>query len=131
VAGIQIAAFFAIPIPLLIAGGLRGFALGWLIANLIALAARAFFLARLFSGFRMTRHLVRAIAPSVPAVAVVLLVRPVWAGHRTAGMAIAELAIYAAVTAAATIALERDLLREVLGYLRGPRVGPATADQSA
>jgi hypothetical protein len=36
-------------------------------------------------------------------------------------MAIGELVLYVAVTAALTVWLERSLLREAIGYLRRPR----------
>jgi hypothetical protein len=40
-------------------------------------------------------------------------------GDRTLAMAIAELVLFGLVTLAATFVLERSLLRELLGYLRG------------
>ena len=80
---------------------------------------RAWFLRRLFPGFRMLAHAGRAIAPTVPAVAAVLAARAAAPGPRGAGAAAAELVLYAAATVAATLVLERALLRETLGYLRG------------
>ena len=68
----------------------------------------------------MWRHLVRAVAPTVPAAAVVLALRALDL-ERTAALAIGELALYLSATAAATLLLERDLLREAMGYLRGRR----------
>ena len=61
---------------------------------------------------------VRAIAPTVPAVLAVLAVRALEGAPRSLGVAIAELALYVAVTVAATWLLERDLLREATNYLR-------------
>ena len=63
-------------------------------------------------------HARRAIAPTIPAAAAVLAVRAL-AGHDSAGLAVAELLLYVAITALATWRLEGPLLREVLGYLRG------------
>ena len=83
------------------------------------------YLSRLFAGFNLLRHMLRALAPSVPAVVVVLAVRVVEGGERTLGLALGELALYAAVTALATWAFERDLLREVSGYLRRGRPSAA------
>jgi hypothetical protein len=40
---------------------------------------------------------------------------------RSAGVAAAEIVLYVAVTLAATLALERSLLREVRAYLAGRR----------
>jgi hypothetical protein len=79
---------------------------------------RGIYLMRLFDGLQMLRHAARAIAPTLPAVAAVYGVRAV-AGDSSLPMAIAQLALYVAVTVAATWAFERPLLREVLGYLRG------------
>lgn len=42
------------------------------------------------------------------------------------GVALGQLALYVLVTVAATLVLERPLLREVLGYVRG-RPRPASA----
>jgi len=51
----------------------------------------------------------------------VLAVRGLESGPRTLQMAIGELVLYVAVTAALTVWLERSLLREAIGYLRRPR----------
>jgi hypothetical protein len=83
-------------------------------------------MSRLFPGFRIARHFARSIAPSVPAAAVVLLMRLAEPGHRTVPVVVAELLLYAGVTVAATLTLERSLLGEVTSYLRGrPRPAPA------
>jgi hypothetical protein len=67
----------------------------------------------------MGRHALRAVLPSVPAVAVVLGARLLEGStERTLALAAGELTTYLAVTALATWAFERDLLREALGYLR-------------
>jgi len=87
--------------------------------TLVSLAVRVGYLMRLFPGFEMLRHAARAVAPTVPAVAVVLLMRLLpMHDHRTVAIALVELATFAVVTAVATVALERSLVREVLGYLR-------------
>jgi hypothetical protein len=54
----------------------------------------------------------------------VLALRPL-EGHRSLAIAIGELALYVVVAAAATLALERPLLRELAGNLRGAE--PAAA----
>jgi PST family polysaccharide transporter len=112
------ATFLAVGIPLLWLDGLRGLAVGVGAQMLVHVACRAYFLSRLFDGFGFLRHAVRAIVPSLPAVAAVLLMRTIETGPRTAAMAVAEIAVYLGVTAAATWALESRLLREALGYLR-------------
>jgi O-antigen/teichoic acid export membrane protein len=121
------AIFLAVPIPLLIADGLHGYALGLMVVSLAALVLRGIYLARLFDGFDMARHAARAIAPTLPAAAVVLAARGLVDG-RSPARALVELAAYAAVTVVATFAFERDLLREVGGYLRrGAPVGQAAS----
>lgn len=58
----------------------------------------------------------------------ILLVRVLEGGaQRGAGLVAAEVALYLAVTVAATVALERPLLREAAGYLRGGTLRPAGA----
>jgi O-antigen/teichoic acid export membrane protein len=115
---ITVATFVAIPIPLLITSGLDGLAIGMGAATAVSLVVRTHFLTRLFPGFEMLVHMARAIAPTVPAVAVVLGFRLVSNVDRTWGVAVGELALYIAVTVLATVLLERALLREVFGYLR-------------
>ena len=115
-------AFLAAVIPLTAAYGLDGFAAGMAITAVVNLAVRFFFLVRLFPALSIAGHAARAIAPTVPAVLAVLAVRAV-DGDRSLGVALGELALYAGVTVAATVVLERELLREVLGYLRRPRAG--------
>jgi len=120
-------AFLAAPVPLLINGGLTGFALGMGIMTAVNLAARSYFLTRLFSGFGMLKHAGRAVAPTIPATAAIFLVRAVEDLDRTLGVALAELALYLLVTAVATLALERALLREAIDYLRVRSAEPGIA----
>ena len=110
--------FMACVVPLTVADGLDGFGIAMAISAAGALAARTYYLTRLFPGFAMLRHAVRAIAPSVPAAAAVLVLRLVESGPRTVAMALSEVAVYIVVTVLATIAMERPLLQEVIGYLR-------------
>jgi O-antigen/teichoic acid export membrane protein len=117
---IVLVAFLATAVPGLILWGLDGFAAGMAFMTAVSLAGRTYFLTRLFPGFRMTRHFARAIAPTVPAAAVVLGLRAIDL-ERTAALAVGEFALYLATTVAATMLLERDLLREAVGYLRGRR----------
>jgi len=63
-------------------------------------------------------------------VGVVLLARAFESGPRSEGRAIGELALYAAVTVAATVVFERDLLREARGYLTRS-VQPRAEDTAA
>ena len=93
------------------------------------LLLRTHYLKRLFGGFPMVRHSLRAIVPCLPAVAVVLAVRQLETADRTPALALAELALFLLVTAAVTWAAERSLLREMWGYLRSVSspIPPSTA----
>jgi O-antigen/teichoic acid export membrane protein len=115
---VSLVAFVAVPVPLMIAFGLDGFAAGWILWCLITIAARAHYLRVLFSGFKMWRHALRAIVPCVPPVAIVLLGRVALGGDRSPGRVLAELAVYVLITVASTVLFERALLKEMLGYLR-------------
>ncbi len=107
-----------IAVPLLLVDGLDGLALGMALVAAIGLIGRVWYLSRLFPSFQILVHSARAIAPSVPAAAAVLLLRAAADVDRSPSLALGELALYAAITVAATWALERRLLREVTGYLR-------------
>jgi O-antigen/teichoic acid export membrane protein len=120
--------FLVFALPFLFLWGLDGFAAGMAVVALWSLAARTYYLRRLFHGFRFLPHAARAIAPTLPAAGVVLLARLV-VSERSAGIAIAEVVLYVAVTIAATLVFERSLLREVVGLLRaraGRTPAPAT-----
>lgn len=115
--------FVATAVPLLVAHGLDGLAAGTAVMGTVSLAVRLFYLGRLFPGFHIARHIVRAIAPTIPAAGAVLALRLVDGSHRTLAAALGELALYLVVTAGATLLFERELLREVASYLRPSRAG--------
>jgi O-antigen/teichoic acid export membrane protein len=117
--------FLVITVPLMIAEGLHGWAIGMVAMTVVTLTVRSYYLARLFSGFQMLRHALRAIAPSVPAVLLVLGLRELEPAGRGPGTALIEFVIYVAVTVGATIFFERALLREIRSYLRPQRTVPA------
>jgi O-antigen/teichoic acid export membrane protein len=127
VAGIATVVYLAVTMPLLATEGLDGFAIGMAIQTAVVLAVRTFFLTRLFAGFQLVRHMARAVAPSIPAALLVLLVRQLENGPRTDAMAIGEFVLYVLATIAATAFFERALLREIMGYLRSGRAQPAPA----
>ena len=120
--------FLAVAIPLLALHGLSGFAIGMAVYGLSAVIGRTYYLVRIFDGFKMARHAARALLPVVPAVALVLLVRLLEPGERGGAAAAGEFVAYVVVTVMATAVAERDLLREIFGYLRRVRTGsPAPA----
>jgi O-antigen/teichoic acid export membrane protein len=112
-------AMLGIAVPLLLADGLDGLALGMAIVTAILLAGRVWYLSRLFPSFQILVHSARAVAPSLPAAGAVLLLRALTDLDRSPSLALAEFGIYVLVTVAATWVFERSLLREVRGYLRG------------
>jgi O-antigen/teichoic acid export membrane protein len=114
-------AFVIVLIPGMILWGLDGYAAAICAMIGVQLLVRWYYLARLFEGFKFLRHSLRAIAPSIPAVAAVLGVRLLEGGGRPASIVLGELALYVAVTVGATCLLERALLVEMFGYLRRAR----------
>ena len=117
--------FLVVGVPSMLMWGLTGYAVAIGAMTLVQLVVRGYFLAKLFQGFSVLAHSLRAIAPSVPAVGAVLALRLAETGDRTGGMILAELALYVSVTAAATWFFERSLVREAVGYLRRARAAPS------
>ena len=113
------AVFLVVIIPFLHAYDLQGLAYAFALQTAVQLGIRAAYLRRLFAGFGLARHALRAITPSLPAVGLVLLVRAAEGGERTGLDATAEVVLYIAVTAIATLAVERALIREAIGYVHG------------
>jgi len=120
-AQIVVASFVVVTMPLLIAFGLTGFAIGMAVTTAVSLVVRARYMARLLPGYSLVRQALRAVIPTVPAVALTLGARAVEPGSRTVATAIAEFVLYVVVTAVATLVVERPLVSEVWGYLRGRR----------
>jgi len=110
--------FLVAAIPLLFAYGLAGFAAGMAVATAVSLAARWYYLAKLFPSLKIAVHSARAIAPTLPATATVIVLRLTLGGDRSIEAALGELAVYALVTALATLLLERRLIGEMISYLR-------------
>jgi lipopolysaccharide exporter len=114
---VNLVGFALIAVPLIIWLGLPGFPIGFGALTLLGLITRAYFLRRIFVRFSMMRQVVRAMAPSVPAAALVLAVRLI-PGDRPPTRAIAELLLYIAATIVFTLIIERRLIRELWSYLR-------------
>ena len=124
--------FFAVTVPLMLDVGTMGYAYGMAAATVVQLSVRAFFLRRLFPGFNLALHALRALAPLVIPVGVVLALRVALGDDRGGGWVWLELTSYLVLTLVLTAILERALLREALGYLRAatrrapqPAAGPA------
>jgi O-antigen/teichoic acid export membrane protein len=120
-----VVSFAAVMVPALLTLDLDGYIIGLGAGVALQLVARGYFLRRLFPGFGVLRHLLRAIAPSLPAAALVLAVRAAVPGERSLAVALAELALYAIATVAFTYLFERRLVLELLGYLRRRRAPAA------
>lgn len=122
IAGVaMLIAVLAIAVPLTYVDGVRGYAWGMAGATAVLIAMRAYWLARLFPTIALLSHAARAIWPSVPATAIVLAMRAVHSGPRSAAMFVIEAAVFVIVLAIGVFVAERSLVREVLGYLRrGP-----------
>jgi O-antigen/teichoic acid export membrane protein len=115
----------AVGVPLVLEEGLTGYAIAVAVATAAVLVVRMAYLLRLFPGFRVFRHISRAIVPTVPAALLILGERAVTGGGGGAGRAVAEALAYVALVIVGTVIAERELLREAIGYLRRERA-PAT-----
>jgi O-antigen/teichoic acid export membrane protein len=128
IAGVaMMVAVLAFVIPLTSSDGVRGYALGMACAAFLLILLRCYYLARLFPTFALFTHAGRAMWPTVPALAVVLLVRLVTHGDRSAGVVALEAALYVITLGVFVFIAERKLVREVFGYLRGGRPAGSTA----
>lgn len=94
--------------------------IGWafVAAEAPGLVLRMEFVRRLFPGRALLVPLARAVLPAAIAGAGVLAVHAIDGGERSPALTLTELLGYAAATVAATLLLERSLLREALGYLQ-------------
>jgi O-antigen/teichoic acid export membrane protein len=123
--------FAAVTAPLLFVLGLDGFVVGSAATVAAQLLVRAHYLSRLFENFSFLFHLARAMAPTAIAASVILAERALVGGDGAGTGAIPELVGYVALTAVATLAFERRLLSEMLGYLRADRRPAPAGDRSA
>ena len=114
----ELGTFLVVTLPAILTLGLTGWAIGLAVALCVQLVIRSIYMRRLFPGFNILAQFARAAAPILPGVALVLLSRLAMPDGRSAARAVAEVAVYAGVTIACTLALERPLVREVAGYMR-------------
>jgi len=117
-AAVTMVSFLATAIPLLYIWGIKGFAIGVAVQTVVNVGCRIFFLRLLFNTFDMLRHAARACAPVIPGVVAVLLLRVAEPRQRRLLDVAIELLAYTVITVAATWALERRLLVEMVSYLR-------------
>jgi PST family polysaccharide transporter len=114
---VMLVAMVAVGVPALDALGLPGFAIGIGAATVATLGVRIVYLVRLFPSLDMTRHVLRSIAPTLAATAVILAERAVVGLGYGLPHVLAEIAAFTLIVAAATWSNERALLRESLGYV--------------
>jgi len=122
-AAVMVAAFLALAVPGLALWGATGFVVGRALASVCMLGVRARYLRRLLPSVRLWRLGLRGVLPVAAGTAAALVLRGLlWGGERPLWQALLEAGLFLAVTALATRALERPLLREFTGYFQ-----PATA----
>ena len=120
-------AFAALALPGALAWGTWGFVAGRLATTGCVLAVRRVYVRRLLPGVSLLALAARAAAPVLIATVPVLALRlALWGGERPLVQALAELVLWLGLLAAATLRLERPLLAELRGYLRG-RTEPVPA----
>jgi PST family polysaccharide transporter len=110
-------AFLAVGVPLILTHGLIGVAIGTAAMTAVIQVCRGIYLRQVFKGYTWSRQALRATLPTVPAAGVVVALRLLERGPRTLPMVAGEVFAYLVVTAFATWALERQLLREAVSYL--------------
>jgi O-antigen/teichoic acid export membrane protein len=116
------ATFVALAPAGLLADGFHGFILGLVAAALVSLFVRWTYTRRLLPGARYRDLVGPLLAPIGLAGAAALVPRlALWGGRRTLLQAVAELALFVAVYAAAAVRRERPLLAELLGAVRSGR----------
>ncbi len=103
-------------VPLVTALGVVGLGWAFVAGEAVGFALRMRFLSTLFAGFRPLGHLVRALWPTAFGAAVVAAVRMAGFEQSTLLLALLQLGLFLASVAAATIVLERNLLKETIGY---------------
>jgi O-antigen/teichoic acid export membrane protein len=118
---IDLVVFAVVMLPAIIAFGLPGYAAGFATSTAVQIVVRTHYMRTLFPTFAIVRHMIRAVMPALPPVALVLALRTLLGGDRELAQAIGELTLYVLATAASTYFFERRLIGEMLGYLRGRR----------
>lgn len=118
--GVMALGVTALTLPLLFIYGLVGVAIGMSLANLLLVAVRVAYLRRLFAFRPIAANVARGMLPGSVAFALAGATRlALWGGERTEMHAVAELGLFLVVIVVATLTLERGLLSEFRGYLRG------------
>jgi O-antigen/teichoic acid export membrane protein len=127
-AAVMAGGFLALAVPGLALWGATGFVVGRALVSLAMVAVRARYVHRLLPGARLVVLALRGVVPVGAGAAAALALRlALSGGERPLWQALIELALFLVVTAVATRALERDLLREFNRYVRTGDLTPAAA----
>jgi O-antigen/teichoic acid export membrane protein len=127
-AAVMSVSFLALAIPGLYLWGVWGFIAGRLASAVLVLAVRRIYVRRLL-GIDLLSLAVRGTAPIAAAAALVLAVRLLaWTGRRTLLEASVELALFLATGALLTWISERQLVMELLGWVRRMRLPPPASN---
>ena len=116
---VDLAVFAAVALPAILTFGLTGWVVGIAAAMVAQLVVKAHYMRRMFPAFSLIAQFARAAAPTLPGAAAVLALRLALPAEEALLRALAELALYVALTAGCTVLLERRLVRELAGYLMG------------
>jgi O-antigen/teichoic acid export membrane protein len=126
--GVMALAVTALAIPLILVAGLTGFVVGLSAANALLVATRIVYLRRLFALRPVLVNVARGILPGMVGFGLAGTVRlALWGGVRSEGNALVEIVVFLVAVGCGTALLERGLLREFRGYLRG---APAPVEQA-
>jgi PST family polysaccharide transporter len=120
-----IAVFVAVAPWLMDAYGTKGLGLAFIVMEVVGLSLRAVYVRRMFPGLRVVAHSLRALLPGAAVAGLLLAVRSLEGAEREAWVALVELCAYLAAVVAVTLAFERTLLREALGYAQRHRAADA------
>jgi O-antigen/teichoic acid export membrane protein len=123
----QVVVFLGVAIPAMFAFGVVGYAVGFAAMTVSQVALRAWYMHRLFRGFSAFQQFLRSVAPTVPSVVVVLALRAAHVIADRASLVLVELCAFALVAAGSTYLVERELILELIGYLRRGGTRPAPA----
>lgn len=115
---IGLLSFFVFSVPALLMMDLTGYVVGFGAITVVQIFVRGYFLRRLFHGFEITTHMLRAFAPTLVPVAAVFLVRLLSPDDDGLPQAIGEFVLYLALVVGCTLLFERRLVGEMIGYLR-------------
>ena len=127
-AAVMAGSFLVLAVPGLALWGATGFVVGRSLVSVAMLVVRAVYVRRLLPDVRLWALGVRGVVPVAAGAAAAMACRlALWGGERPLWQALFEVAVFLAVTAVATRALERDLLREFTRYLRTGNLTPAAA----